>query len=200
MGVPRRGGCVSMSDMPIVIGVDGCARGWVFVRLEDGARPASSRRRPGPSRLMCRTVRPVGRRRASASMIASPRSSDCTRAVRCMAHPLRHRSGRGSDRRDAADTQPAATCVARNFSPRRPRWLHNARSRCALCDGHCARRRPAALDRTAYSAGACAWKSVTPWYACAMRSTSASANSAPLISRPVGRPSASLPLGTLIEG
>ena len=26
-----------MSDMPVVIGVDGCARGWVFVRLEDGA-------------------------------------------------------------------------------------------------------------------------------------------------------------------
>ena len=26
-----------MSHMPVVIGVDGCARGWVFVRLEDGA-------------------------------------------------------------------------------------------------------------------------------------------------------------------
>ena len=26
-----------MSHMPVVIGVDGCARGWVFIRLEDGA-------------------------------------------------------------------------------------------------------------------------------------------------------------------
>ena len=26
-----------MSQMRIVTGVDGCAQGWVFVRLEDGA-------------------------------------------------------------------------------------------------------------------------------------------------------------------
>ena len=36
-GVLRLGGCASMSQMRIVIGVDGCARGWVFIRLEDGA-------------------------------------------------------------------------------------------------------------------------------------------------------------------
>ena len=36
-GVLRLGGCASMSQMRIVTGVDGCARGWVFVRLEDGA-------------------------------------------------------------------------------------------------------------------------------------------------------------------
>ena len=36
-GVLRLGACASMSHMPVVIGVDGCARGWVFVRLEDGA-------------------------------------------------------------------------------------------------------------------------------------------------------------------
>ena len=32
-----------MSQMRIVIGVDGCARGWVFVRLEDGAFASAAR-------------------------------------------------------------------------------------------------------------------------------------------------------------
>lgn len=31
-----------MAHMPVVVGVDGCARGWVFVRLEDGAFAAAA--------------------------------------------------------------------------------------------------------------------------------------------------------------
>ena len=33
----RLGACASMSNMQVVIGVDGCKGGWVFVRLENGA-------------------------------------------------------------------------------------------------------------------------------------------------------------------